>query len=184
MEVLTKEWLWAMIQAIAVVVTLALIYFQIRIQTSSHVVQTLQSIHTRWTEEPMRWARFKVCTRYLEGKFEFEGEAEYVACFLEELGGYVKMKAISRDVMWDAESWNIEHYFCMLKAGIEKCRQTFHDDKLYQNTVELFNAMTEHGKKKGASTTNHGEDDLRRFAQYEIQVTRPFLPVREGVQSL
>ena len=157
----------------------ALIYIQVRIQTSSHVVQTLQSIHARWTEEPMRWARFKVCSRYLEGEFAFEGEAEYIAEFLEELGGYIKINAVPCDVMWDAESWNIEHYYCMFKSGIEKCRLTFHDDKIYENTDALFHAMAAQSKRNGAAISQRGDEDLRRFAQYEVQVTKPFLPFGE-----
>ena len=94
----------------------------------------------------MRWARFKVCSSYLNGNFEFEGEPEYIAEFLEELGGYLKIKAVTRDAMWDAQSWNIEHYYCMFKLGIEASRLTFHDDNLYENTELLFLAMAEHSK--------------------------------------
>ena len=180
MQLLMEGWFWTMIQAFAVIVTLALIYTQVRIQTSSHVVQTLQAIHARWTEEPMRWARFTVCTRYLDGKFVFEGEAEYIAGFLEELGGYIKINAVTPDVMWDAESWVIEHYYCMFKSGIEKCRLTFHDEKLYENTESLFQVVYEHSKRRGATSSQRGDEDLRRFAEYEVQVTRPFLPLQES----
>jgi hypothetical protein len=181
MQFLMEDWFWAMTQAIGVILTLIVIYKQIRIQTSSHVVQTLQAIHTRWTEEPMRWARFKVCSSYLDGKFEFGGEADYIAEFLEELGGYIKINAVTRDAMWDAQSWNIEHYYCMFKSGIERSRLTFHDDNLYENTESLFRAMAEHSKQRGATSSQRGDEDLRRFAQYEVQVTSPFLPEQRDV---
>ena len=184
MQLFAEEWFWAMIQAIAIIITLAFIYAQIRIQTSSHVVQTLQAIHARWTEEPMRRARFTVCSRYLDNKFVFEGEGEYIAEFLEELGGYLKINAVSPDVMWDAESWSIEHYYCMLKSGIENSRLTFHDEKLYENTELLFHAMAEHSKRRVATSSQRGDGDLRRFSEYEVQVTRPFLAHQEVQGSL
>ena len=180
MQLLMEEWFWAMTQTVAVILTLILIYKQIRIQTSSHVVQTLQTIHARWSEEPMRWARFKVCSSYLDDKFEFGGEADYIAEFLEELGGYIKIRAVTPDAMWDAQSWNIEHYYCMFKSGIERSRLTFHDEKLYENTESLFHAMAAHSKRRGTNSSQRGVEDLRRFAEYEVQVTSPFLSGHES----
>lgn len=179
MQMLKEEWFWAMIQAIAVIVTLALIYMQIRMQTSSHVVATLQAIHARWTEAPMLWARFNVCSAYLSEKFVFEGEGEYIAEFLEELGGYIKIKAVAPDIMWDAESWRIEHYYSMFISGIEKSRLTHADLMLYENTVLLYEAMVKQSEKKGAKGCQRGADALSIFAKCEVQITKPFLPPQE-----
>src|SRR5688572_9877878 len=103
-EFLQTEWFWQMVQAIGVIFTLALIYTQIRVQTSSHVVQTLGAIHVRWTEKAMLRARLRVCEGYLAKESEFDGVSEYIAEYLEELGGYIMMKAVPAEVMWEAHS--------------------------------------------------------------------------------
>ena len=85
---LKEEWFWAMMQFAVVAGTLLLIYLQVRVQTASHVVQTLSTIQTRWNSEAMVRARNKICSDWLVGERTFDGVDEYVAEFLEELGTY------------------------------------------------------------------------------------------------
>jgi hypothetical protein len=174
-DLVTSDWFWVMVQAIVVFVTLALIYRQVKLQTATHVVQTLAAMHQRWSEDSMLRARYSVCARYLAGDKAFDGISEYIAEFMEELGGYVKMGAVPVGVMWDAQSWYLEHYYPMFKAGIESTRQTYHDVTLYSNMESLFLQMSKHSAEKNAPNPERGEGDLRRFAQSEVQVASAFL---------
>lgn len=184
MEVLAKEWFWAMIQAVGVLMTLALIYRQMRLQTASHVVQTLGAIHHRWSEDAMLRARHTVCKRYIEGDVTFDSVSDYVGEFMEELGTYVKINAVPPDVMWDAQSWYVEHYYCMFKAGIEQTRQANHEDTLYQDFQDLFAILKNQSKRKGAPSVDRGPADLRLFAEDELRVTTAFLQLQQRGESM
>ena len=183
MHFVQTEWFWSMIQAIVVLVTLVFIYRQVRLQTATHVVQTLGAIHQRWAEDAMLRARHSVCSRYLAETFEFDGVSEYIAEFMEELGSYVKINAVPPDVMWDAQSWYIEHYYFMFKVGIDLVRKNYHDETLYSNTESLFSQMTAHSKLVGAPSVERGPNDLRRFAENEVQITAAFLNLQVHKQS-
>ena len=110
-------------QFVVITVTLILIYIQVRVQTASHVVQALTTIHNRCDAEPMLRARHKVCQQWRDGKHDFDGVAEYVAEFMEEPGIYLRIRAVSAREMGEAQSWYIEHYYWMFKPGIEQVRQ-------------------------------------------------------------
>lgn len=183
-QLLQAEWFWALVQAVGLIVTLLLIYVQIRVQTASHVIQALSAVHARWTEEPMLRARLQVCSNYLSGDMKFDGVAEYIAELIEELGSYVHIKAVPADVLWDANSWYIEHYYCMFKAGVESVRQSFHDETLYTRAELLFEVMARHSRKRGALSLLRGEEDLRRFALSEVQLAGAFLHLQEHQPSL
>ena len=180
MDFLAKDLFWTMIQAVGVLMTLALIYRQMRLQTASHVVQTLGAIHQRWSEDAMLRARNTVCKRYIEGDVTFDSVSNYIAEFMEELGTYVKINAVPSEVMWDAQSWYVEHYYCMFKSGIEQTRQTNHEDTLYKDFQDLFGTLKEQSKKKGAPSVDRGPADLRLFAEDELRVTAAFLQLQRS----
>ena len=200
-----SEWFWAMVQAVVVLITLPLIYRQItiqteqvriqtdqvrvqsdqvRLQTATHIVQTLGAIHQRWTEDAMLRARHSVCARYIANSLTFDGVSEYIAEYMEELGGYVQMNAVPRDVMWGAQSWYLEHYYWMFKDGIVAIRQSYHDETLYSNTEALFNDMRAQSKAQGAPSAERGPADLRRFAENEVLLAAAFLNLQTDAQPL
>lgn len=75
--------------------------------------------------------------------------------------------------------WHDASLARLIKSGIEASRLTFHDQNLYENTELLFQAMAAQSKQRGAASSQRGAEDLRRFAQYEVQVTSPFLQGQE-----
>lgn len=125
-------------------------------------------------------ARHAVCDRYLRSDLAFDSVSDYIAEFMEELGNYVKIKAIPPAVMWDAQSWYVEHYYSMFKAGIEERRQIYHEELLYQNFQDLFDLLKQQSKKHRAPSADRGPEDLRRFAEDELRVTSAFLQLQAG----
>jgi len=192
---LRESWFWAMMQFFVIAATLILIYLQVRIQTAAHVVQTeahvaqtaahvvqaLTTIHNRWNSEPMLRARHKVCSDLLEGRRDFDGIDEYVAEFMEELGIYVQIKAVPADSMWEAQSWYIEHYYCIFKNGIENMRARYKDPSLYNNCKALYERMNEISRQKGVPVFERRDDELKRFAGNELLLTKAFLHLKESV---
>lgn len=180
MDVLQQEWFWAMMQFFVIAATLILIYLQVKVQTAAHVVQGLNTMHSRWNSESMLRARHKVCSDWLIGKRDFDGVDEYVAEFMEELGIYLQMKAIPDSAMWEAQSWYIEHYYCMFKDGIEHIRNRYHDANLYIQFEGLYKRMNDVNRRKNSPAFKREDAELKRFAESEVQLTRAFLHLQEG----
>jgi hypothetical protein len=57
-----SEWFWSALQFVVVTITLILIYVQLRVQTSSHVVLALSALNDRWNSKAMLLARLNACT--------------------------------------------------------------------------------------------------------------------------
>lgn len=179
-NILQQEWFWAMMQFFVIAATLILIYLQVKIQTSGHVVQTLTTIDNRWNSEPMLLARHKVCSDWLSGKREFEGAYEHIANFMEELGIYLQIKAISDQTLWELQSWFVEHYYCMFKDGIDQVRGHYHDANLYTQFERLNIRMNDLKSSNNSPAFKRNEVELKRFAEHEIQLTRAILNLQES----
>ena len=79
-----SEWLWAFGQFVVVAITLFFIARQVKIQTASHIVQSVCTIQERWHSDAMQRVRFDVCNRWNKDrkKFdEFDGACEHTANF-------------------------------------------------------------------------------------------------------
>lgn len=178
MKLLTEDWFWAAIQAGGLLITLVLILRQIRLQTSTHTVQTLEAIHQRWNEESMLRARYAVCDRYLKSEHSFDSIGQFITEYMEELGIYLKLQAITPDAMWDTYSWYIEHYYSMFKNDISKERIETKEQHLYESFESLFIQLKAISSKKGAPDANRTTEALRRFAEDEVRRTSSFLKLQ------
>ena len=166
-----SEWFWAFLQFVVVALTLALIYVQFRVQTASHVVQSLSTIHTRWNSESMLRVRHHVCSQWIAGHRNFDAVGQYLAEFMEELGNYRRIHALTNRDLWEVQSWYIEHYYAMFKKGIKKYRQTYNDDSIYSQFELLFNYMRKEDIKQNSPTSLYESDEeLTDFARVELAV--------------
>ncbi len=177
-------WFWTFMQFVTVTVTLMLIYRQVRVQTASHIVQALTAIYNRWNSEPMLRARQKVCQQWLAQKRDFDGVAEYVAEFMEELGIYLRTRAEPAREMWEAQSWYVEHYYWMFKPGIEGVRQRYKDQNLYPQFEMLLERMNELNRKHLSPAFQRGEQELNAFAESEIAVADAIIRLRSDRATL
>jgi hypothetical protein len=185
-----SEWFWAFWQFVVVAITLGFIAAQVwiqtrqtKIQTMSHVVQSVCTIQERWHSEAMQRVRFDVCNRWNKDrkKFdEFDGACEHIANFFEELGTFVKIGAIPKETMWDVQSWNIEYYWDMLKNGIEGNRKECEED-VYSDFENLFRVMREISDRKGAPSVD--EASIGKFVEREIRGTKACLNLRNPKPS-
>ena len=189
MNITINATFWAGVQALGLLITLALIYLQIRIQTrqtqiqtkqfeiqtASHIVQTLHVIDERWTSQAMLQARKHVCDTYLNNEFVMDGLAHLIAEYIEKLGVYLEIEAVPKPVMWETYSWYIEHYYRIFTDGIQELRRTYHDDALYRKTEFLFKAMRSIEEENGFAKAGEGIEDLKRFAQEESESIRVIL---------
>ena len=182
-NMLQQDWFWAMMQFFIVAATLYLIYRQIKIQTATHIVQTLSNIVTRWNSETMLRARLKVCSDFIHGEKEFGEVSSYIATFMEELGVYVQINAIPAKVLWEAQSWPVEHYYCMFKDGIDHLREFHKDINFYTQFESLYKKMNEINREKGSPAFIRRDEELKRFARNEIELCKAFLQLREEING-
>lgn len=178
-NMLQQDWFWTMMQFFIVAATLLLIYRQVKIQTAAHIVQTLSNIDTRWNSEIMLRARLKVCSNWISGEKKFGEIGIYIAGFMEELGVYVQTGAVPPKFMWEAQSWHIEHYYCMFKDGIEHLRELHKDINLYTQFESLYKKMNEINRENNSPAFIRREEELNRFANGEIELSKSLLQLRE-----
>lgn len=178
-----SEWFWALLQFAVVAATLLLIYRQIRVQTASHVVATLNGINARWNADAMLRARHACCSQWLAGHREFDPVADFLGEFMEELGTYFRLRALPVDILWGAQSWYIENYYSMLRDGMQQHRDEYKDDTLHSEFQALFNAMSTYSKSQGASASEKSDDDLRKFAESEVKVAEAFLRLKAAREA-
>jgi hypothetical protein len=163
-------WFWSFLQFVFVGVTLFLIYIQVRVQTASHVVQAMTTIMSRWNSEALLRARRRVCQQWLSGNREFDGVSIFVADFMEELGIYLRIRAVPVREMWEAQSWYIEHYYWMFHPGMIQSRKDTKDQNLYTQFESLYGRMNDLNRKHRSPTFERGEQELRVFAESEVAV--------------
>jgi hypothetical protein len=178
-DVLKEEWFWAMMQFFIIAATLLLIYLQVKIQTAAHVVQALSTIDDRWNSETMLRARYSVCSAWLNGNREFDGVAIYVASFMEDVGLFVHTGAIPATSVWETQSWFVEHYYCMFKGGIDDLRKSQKDNNFYTQFENLYKKMNAINRKNNSPAFIRDEEELKRFANGEIKLSKAFLKLRE-----
>lgn len=187
-----SEWFWAFLQFVVVAATLALIAWQVsyiarqvklqtiqtQIETMAHVVQSVSLFQDRWNSEAMQRVRLVVCNRWEGGQKEFkefDGACDYIADFFEELGTYLKIKAIPKETMWDVQSWNIEHYWFMFENGIEKLRKEM-EEPVFCEFEQMFRVMREISDAKQLPCVD--ETSLASFIKREIRATKACLDLR------
>jgi hypothetical protein len=119
-------------------------------------------------------ARHHVCSRWVAGRRDFDGVAQYVAEFMEELGAYLRIRAVPVREMWKAQSWYVEHYYWMFKIGIEQYRQDYKDENLYTQFEALFDRMNKMNRKIHSPHFPRNEAGLQLLRKPSLRLRRRF----------
>jgi hypothetical protein len=165
----SSEWFWTMLSFATLAVSIFLIYRQLNIQTASHIVQTICTLNDKWNNPKMEKIRNKVCKKLVAKNNEFNGDSECIAEFFEDIATFVRIKALSNEIVWDTMSWNVECYWPMFKDGVAQMRQDYGDVPTYEGFEKLFNDMVKISKQKGSSEKR--QIDIDDFLKREIEST-------------
>lgn len=169
-----SAWVWAAIQAVSVSVTLGLIYLQIRQQSRSNIVQTLNLLSEKWNRRGLLVARARVCRCWInkedkdEGEFEFSGDACEIANYFEELGSYVKAGLVDKSICWDIFSYQIEAYFTLFENGIKLHRRELKDMTAFERFEWLRSQMLEMSQAKRV-LSNMNSAQYKQFMDCEFK---------------
>ncbi|HEX8131732.1 MAG TPA: hypothetical protein VF527_21735 [Pyrinomonadaceae bacterium] len=164
-----SEWFWSMAQFLAVSLTLFFIYRQIKLQGYGNMLSSLNALQERWRAETLRNARRLVCESYQQKTNEINEPELLVAGFFEELGLYLKKKALETDLVWELYSFWIENYWRMLEPSILATRSKATDDSWFSNFQYLYEQMAVYSKQKGISMPADVEADIKTFIDVELQ---------------
>jgi hypothetical protein len=171
-----SEWFWAFLQFVVVALTLGVITYQVwsqtqqaKIQAAASTAGTMSLMQEKWNADTMQRMRLKICTDWKNNKKNFDGVCEFVAEFFEELATFVKIGAISKEVMWDVQSWNVECYWFMFADDIYRLRAEYKDESFYSGFEQLFDDIAQINKKLGVPMKC--DNDVNDFINREIRST-------------
>ncbi|RLA83226.1 MAG: hypothetical protein DRG40_07030, partial [Deltaproteobacteria bacterium] len=107
----SSQWFWIMVQSLIILATACFIYYQVRLQRYSNMLQTLNEMRSFWNNEKMMNFRLKVCETYLTGAKSIGAAEAEVLGFFEEIGLLLKKHVLQKDVVWNTYSYFIEYYW-------------------------------------------------------------------------
>lgn len=163
-------WLWAMLQFWVVAFSLYFIYQQIRIQSHANMLTALFELAGKWDSNRMIDARRQVCenrTTHPENR-AINPDEERIASFFEEIGLFVKKGAFTSDVIWEAYSYYIEHYWPMLEPHVKEMRHVERDNSWFENFEALYNQLQKISKRRGVFVFKREEADMAKFIRGEM----------------
>jgi hypothetical protein len=173
------DWFWLMCQFLAVSITLIFILRQIRLQKDSHLVNSFTCLENRWNSIMMIQARRRTCERYRPGMTSITQPTAHVCYFFEELGVYCKRGILDKGIVWEIYSFDIEHYWIMVKNSILCFRRDLGDETFYNNFEFLYQEMLLMNRKQGAPLREKTSEDIASFIAYELGIIEFIESTRE-----
>ena len=144
-----SEWFWLMLQCLTLVITLILVYRQVRHMRDANMLQALGGLDERWKSAEFRSFRVAACQRYGDGDLHIgrlEGE---VLSFFESLGVYLRRRVFDKEILWEKYSYYVEHYWIIFRDHVEEFRTKSGDTTWYDQFQYLDRRMSSCAKKRG-----------------------------------
>lgn len=164
-----SSWLWSMLQFIVIFFSLIFIWWQVRIQRFSNMLNIINSLYERWHSNDILSARKEVCSNYKKSILKINQRDELVLHFFEEIGIYLKKRIINLSIIWEFYSYYIEYYWPILKPKITNMREEKKDKTWYENFEYLFNKICRYSKRKKLKVTTKTKDEIEGFISSELE---------------
>lgn len=164
-----SEWFWAMLQFLAVAVSLWFIYWQIRLQAQANMLQALEALADKWNSEFLLECRHEACPDHPKSSLKIGNAEGTVLGFFEDLGLYYKRGVFDIEIVWERYSYFIEHYWSMYQPSITEFRADSKDASWFSSFEELFRAVDRFSKKKGATTGLKTKEQIAKFVRGELE---------------
>ena len=159
---------WLMVQSLAIILSLFIIYRQIKLLRYSNMLQTLNDMRENWNSEQMVKFRKITCENHLKGNKKI-GKAEgEILGFFEQLGLLLKKGVINEEFIWESYSYLIENYWSMLESNINELRQSTQDKSWYDHFEFLRESVKKYAKGRKLVSKDKTEEDINRFISSEI----------------
>ena len=126
----------------------------------------------------MTTARKEVCANHNVSS-ELNRPEEFVAMFFEDLGNYVIQGALPMRFVWSAYSYEVEHYWPMLKEAIVDGRIKLNDKTLYTNFEILHKRCKLYSRWENRWSFTELPVDIDNFVNFETQKISYYSDIRQ-----
>lgn len=178
-----------MAQALAVAVSLFLIYRQLRAQRLANTLSALKAMDERWNAGRLAAARAAIAMLHPSIDTKMDHHEEAVLTFFEEMAIYVRRGAFDMKSVWDLYSYYFEHYWPILFPKVKELRAIERDTTYYENAEWLYEKVCAYSRRRKAipvKTSNQLDkfiDGERTFARNRSVPTTECAP-RQITQSM
>lgn len=164
-----SEWFWASFNCVLVLITICVIWRQLRLQGYSHVIQSMFVFDEKWRSQEMTIARREVCANYSPTSTDLNRPEDFVARFFEDLANYVLQGALPLRFVWTTYSYEVDHYWPMLQPAILRLREETGDPTLFVHFERLHRRSRRYGYWKNRWSFAPLPVDIKRFLKTETQ---------------
>ena len=168
-----SSWFWTMVQSIGVLVTLAAIYSQIRLQRHANMLPLFAHLEERWWSERMVGARERACLRFLDPSARDDStltaDEDAILTFLEDVGLYIKRGILDERLVWEKLSHLIDQYWQMLEPRVAGERRV---DKTYFSHVAFLRARMLRISDRQGAQSRHDPASLTALVAADLQRLR------------
>jgi hypothetical protein len=165
-----SEWLWAMLQFVAVAITIIFVIRQLYHQRVSNLLSILNNFNSRWNSDKMIQSRQHICKEYKSSHLEILAPEEDVLAFFEEMGLYLKKGVLDEESIWNMYSYLIVHYWAILIQKIKKMRADESDNTYFDKFEYLLNRMNRFTQRSNSPKITPTESDISKFIYGELLV--------------
>lgn len=170
---------WTALQAIAIVGTLLVVWYQLRILRVSNKISTIARLLEDWESDRIVKARKFVCGYIVSSKDrrEIRKIDSQILGFFEDLGYMLRVHVLDDRIVWVHFSDQVKHYWEILKSRIDEMRAGKDDNTYWEQFEYLHNRMEKYSIKKTGKTTSIGQRELQKWATTEIESIKDEPPV-------
>lgn len=158
-----SDWFWAMLQAIAVPITLGFIWRQVVLQRQASELDALRQMKDEWVSADLLAAQEECCSNFVSSNTtRITLKEEKIASFYELLGLYVRLGTLNKELCWNVFSYDVEHYWLILQPKLAPLMAA--DSTLFTEFKKLYAGTQELSRKHGAPATR-SRDELAAFCE-------------------
>lgn len=146
-----------------------------KLQSSTHIVSTLDNFYQRWNSPEMLRARHRAAERCLAADAKYSASMQHISEYFEIMGVLVRVQAIDSKIIWDLSSTYIEGYWSMLNEKIIEVRRNMRDTSVFSEFECLYRSMKAITVSKSLPDFEHSKDDIKNFASAEKKIAERLL---------
>lgn len=143
-----SEWLWVMLQFLALATTFYAIYRQLRLQASKDAIEQIKDFDREYDSERMIRYRLAIWIARRDGTEYPEGTVDAVATFWEGLGALVRKGHLDANLYWDSGN-TCQFAWALLEPWVQQSRAEHGDPRVGEHFEWLAAKMHSLDRRAG-----------------------------------
>jgi hypothetical protein len=163
---------WLAVGSLGAVITLSMIYYQIRISRSIAAADFLLRLENVFYSKRMLKNRREIMAAVKHDPRDFEtiDATRDVLDFFDDVGVLLKQKVISLELVWSAYCYWILRYWKACQGYVCWLREVESDSTYYDGFEYLFQQMLRAEEKKRGKKADVTDQELREFIDEEMKL--------------